>query len=127
MGLVTAGQPSVFATLYAVHALADIFERHNSRGLKASVGMDPTKGGGYTPNEYTGEFLGFVMRFFFAVDYAEVRRNEESNFSSTGMHTLIRKHAKNWKKDPELYKLLHEENADHFSVLEFMKRAEAIK
>lgn len=126
MGFVTAGQPSVFATLYAVHALADIFERHNSRGYKASVGMDPMKGGD-EPNEYTGEFLSFAMNFFNAVDYAEVRRNEESNFSLTGMHTLIRKHAKNRKKDPDLYKLLHEENADHFSVLEFMKRADAIK
>jgi hypothetical protein len=127
MGLVTAGQPSVFATLYAVHALGQIFETYSSRGLKASVGMDPSKGGGIVPNEYTGEFLDFSMRFFHAVDYSEVRRNEGQPWSESGMHALIRKHAKSRKKDPEMHKLLHGQNVDHLLVLEFMKRADAIK
>jgi hypothetical protein len=53
-GLATKGNPSRYATLYAVNALADLFERHNRVGLKSpgNFGKDLTS---FLGNQKVGE------------------------------------------------------------------------
>lgn len=123
-GLVTTGQPSVYAVLYAVAALADIFENYNHERRKAYVTqvdlVEERKG--KIKYRYEGPFLDFVEQFFFLVDFAEIERNSRS-----GLHDRVRKFAAKRKKDPDFFRLLHQENVSPEAVLEFMKRADAIK
>jgi len=123
-GLVTKGQPSKYALHYAVGALAEIFERHHHAGRKAYVTQvdlaEERKG--KNKFRYEGPFLDFVERFLWDVDAAEFARN-----SREGLHDRIRTLAANRKKDPDFFKLLHQETVPPEAILEFMKRADSIK
>lgn len=121
-GLASKGQPSKYALLYAVLALADIFETHNVKRLKANV-QQTVNTNADVPNAYlySGDFLGFVESFLFSTDMSEMQR-----FSS-GLQDTIRKHSKRRKNDPIFYKLIHKKTVTPMDLLDFMKRADAIK
>jgi len=123
-GLVTTGQPSVYAVLYAVAALAEIFEDYNHERRKAYVTqvdlVEERKG--KIKYRYEGPFLDFVEQFFFLVDFAEIERHSRS-----GLHDRVRKFAAKRKNDPDFFRLLHQESVPPEAILEFMKRADAIK
>lgn len=126
-GMVTRGNPSKYATLYAVHALANLFEAKNLVGATALVGetvstnKNAAVSRSFNHRRYTGPYLQFVLAFFHTVDPSELgRRNYE------GFADYVRKLAAGRRRDPHLFKLLHGEASVH-SILEFMKRADAIK
>ena len=77
---------------------------------------------GKSKYRYEGPFLDFVEQFLFLVDFAEIERNSRS-----GLHDRVRKFAAKRKKDPDFFQLLHQESVPPEAVLEFMKRADAIK
>lgn len=126
-GLVTKGQPSKYATVYAVHALADLFERQNTRGHKASVnqsvddGRHGRRGSRANLHRYTGSFLDFVLGFLWQVVPEQV-----STRSHEGIADQIRAMAQRRKADPEMFRLLHGDVSTE-DVLEFMTRADALK
>lgn len=125
-GLVARGNISLFATKFAVHALADLFERTNTMGLKANV--SETAAGGrrgpraYVTNSrrYTGRFLEFATVFFQFVDPQQFQRNVDIGFQER-----VRKITKLRKRDPELFKKLYGAVTVE-DVLEFMQRAEQV-
>jgi hypothetical protein len=125
-GLVTRGNISLFATKFAIHALADLFERTNTMGLKANV--SETAAGGrrgpkaYVTNSrrYTGRFLEFATVFFQFVDPQQFQRNVDIGFQER-----VRKITKLRKRDPELFRKLYGAVAVE-DVLEFMQRAEQV-
>ena len=126
-GLATKGNPSRYAMLYAVHALAVVFERHNRGSFKANVGETVNTGdlfGSRRSNNarrYTGPFLAFVTAFIDQIDRVLIAgRNLE------GFEDMVRKFAQGRRKDPDLFRLLHGATTVE-DVLEFMRRADAVK
>lgn len=126
-GLAKAGQPSLYARVFAVHALANVFERNNPNEYKASVSQkiqedDPTSGG-TTHNlyRYTGPFLDFVRQFYMIYVPDEVigRGNE-------GFADQIRRLAHRRSTDLSLVNLMMG-SVTVENTLEFMKRADAVK
>jgi hypothetical protein len=117
------GNPSKFALIYVVFALADLFEKY-SDGLSATVNETVNDGGDGRPNSrrYTGEFLRFVLTFL--TIYAS--QTTYANLSS-GLEDQIRKLSKARHRDPDLYMLLHGEDTTPQHILAFMKRADAVK
>jgi hypothetical protein len=126
-GLIKSGRPSKYAMIFAVHALADIFERYNTRGLEAQVnefedgGRNGKKGNNHNARRYTGKFLFFVTSFYMKVV------PEQANQANEGFADQVRKYARLRLQDREVTKLLYEKDTNHFHVLEFMKRADALK
>lgn len=126
-GLAKAGQPSLYARVFAVHALAELFERENSFGLKATVGQvfrgnDGAIGAkNYNSFNYTGRFLAFVEQFYFIFVPDEVvgRVNE-------GFADQVRRLATRRTKDPDAFQLMMG-SVTVEGTLEFMKRADAVK
>ncbi len=127
-GLVGRGNPPRYAMIYAVHALADLFETENTTGKKATVNefaaggrneQTPTR-----PNarRYTGTFLSFADQFFYDLVPEQARSHTPSGFPDQ-----LRKMAKNRTKDAELYRLLHKETVEVEDTLEFMTRADRLK
>lgn len=120
------GNPTKYATLYAVYALADLFERANTYGIKANVNhVVETReyeetGGFFGDFRYEGRFLRFVTNFFGVVDDSQFQR------AGLGLQDRIRKLGQARKKDPSLFELLHE-NVSVETLLEFMRRADAGK
>jgi hypothetical protein len=125
-GLVTRGNISLFATKFAVLALADLFEARNTMGRKASVSetMDYGRRGAHndSPNarRYTGKFLDFVTAFFQTVDPQQFTRAVDEGFQDR-----VRKIAKARKKEPEVHKKLFGDVSVE-DVLDFMCRAERL-
>lgn len=125
-GLVTRGNISLFATKFAVLALADMFEARNTMGRKASVSetLDYGRRGAHndSPNSrrYTGRFLDFVTAFFQTVDPQQFTRAVDEGFQDR-----VRKVTKSRKRDPEVYKKLYGDVAVE-DVLDFMRRAEKL-
>lgn len=125
-GLVTRGNPSKFGLIYAVNALASLFEEENDRGLKAVVSesIAPGKAGKITnARRYQGEFLNLVTDFFRAVDPQQMAPNRDID---EGFQDRVRKMAQARRKNPDLFKLLHG-NVTVEVMLDFMRQAEAIK
>lgn len=122
--LTPRGNQARFAMVFAVNALADLFENENKLDRKASVNM------GIRLNEeddqgdllrYTGVFLRFMIEFFRLVDDAEMATLDANSFADR-----IRALTAQRRKDRDLFKLLHGDvQAD--TLLEFMKRAEETK
>lgn len=127
-GLVTRGNPSKYAMLFAVHALAEIFEKENTHGHRASVneffdgGRHGTRGKNYNRRRYTGKFLDFVSAFYGLVvpEQASFRQFE-------GFADQVRKFAKRRSQDPGLHCLLMDDPVSIENILEFMTRADALK
>lgn len=126
-GMVTRGQPALYSTLYVVHALADIFERHDQQGRSANINetlttsqkaeeLDTLKS-----RRYTGPFLDFVTIFYQIVDFAEMQRRQKEGFQDA-----VRNFAKGRQKDRKLIELLHG-TVTVENILEFMKRADDLK
>lgn len=122
--LTPRGNQTKFAMIYAVSALADLFESENKLDRKASVNM------GIRLNEendqgdlfrYTGVFLRFMIEFFRQVDDAEMATLDTNSFADR-IRTLTTQR----RKDRDLFKLLHGE-VQTDALLEFMKRAEGTK
>ena len=125
-GLVTRGNPSKFGMLYAVNALASLFEKENDRGLKASVSESIASGiAGRITNarRYQGDFLNFVTSFFRSVDPLQMAPNRDID---EGFQDRVRKMAQARRKNPDLFKLLHG-NVTVDVMLDFMRQAEAIR
>jgi len=122
-GLAGRGNPSKFALVYALFALADLFE-NESGGRKAVVNETVNNGENGRRNErrYTGAFLGFVHAFLQVASVDMLQRG-----SIDGLNDRIRKLAKARRFDPYLYKLLHENEVGPEQILAFMKRADAAK
>ncbi|MEM5518949.1 hypothetical protein WNY37_18465 [Henriciella sp. AS95] len=126
-GLVKAGRPSTYSMLFAVHALAEIFEARNTKGLDAQVsqvvdgGRQDQKGRNHNQYRYEGAFLSFVTSFYMKVVPEQINRGNE------GFPDQVRKFARLRLEDPDAHKLLYADNASHFQFLEFMKRADAMK
>lgn len=126
-GLAKAGQPSLYARIFAVHALADLFERKNGYGVKAVVGQTvqgedaSTETRSHNLYRYTGRFLGFVEQFYFIFVPDEVIGRINEGFSDQ-----VRRLASRRKKDPALVKLMMG-SVSVDDTLEFMKRADAVK
>jgi hypothetical protein len=126
-GLIKSGRPSKYAMIFAVRALADIFERYNTRGLEAQVnefedgGRNGKKGNNHNARRYTGKFLSFVTSFYMKVV------PEQANQANEGFADQVRKYARLRLQDPDAAKLLYEDDSNQFHVLEFMKRADALK
>jgi len=125
-GLVTRGNISLFATKFAIHALADLFERANTMGLKANV-SEAAAGGrrdhnSYVANNrrYAGRFLSFATLFFQFVDPQQFQRDVDIGFQDR-----VRKITKLRKRDPELFRKLYGAVAVE-DVLEFMRCAEQV-
>ena len=127
-GLVTKGNPSKYAMLYAVHALADLFSTMNTRGLRAAVnefaddGRAGRRGRHHNARRYTGWFLDFVAQFFWQTVPEQLGPR-----TNLGFEDQVRKIAQRRNSDPDLYKLLHLEEVSVEHVLQFMKRADALK
>jgi hypothetical protein len=125
-GLVTRGNISLFATKFAVLALADMFEARNTMGRKASVSetLDYGRRGAHndSPNarRYTGKFLDFVTAYFQTVDPQQFTRAVDEGFQDR-----VRKVAKAQKKDQEVFKKLYDDVTVE-DVLDFMRRAEKL-
>ena len=126
-GMVTRGQPALYSTLYVVHALADIFERHDQLARPANVNdgipRNSFAGESDTLNNrrYTGPFLDFVTRFYQVIDFAEMQRRQKEGFQDA-----VRNFAKGHQKDRKLFELLHG-TVSVENLLEFMKRADESK
>ena len=125
-GLVTRGNISLFATKFAVLALADIFEDRNTMGRKASVSetFDGGRRGAHnnSPNarRYTGKFLEFVTAFCQTVDPQQFTRAVDEGFQDR-----VRKISKARKNDAEVYKKLYGDVSVE-DVLDFMRRVESL-
>ena len=125
-GLVTRGNISLFATKFAVLALADMFEARNTMGRKATVsetqdfGRRGAKNDSPNARRYTGKFLDFVTAFFQTVDPQQFTRVVDEGFQDR-----VRKTAKARKKDPEVFKKLYGDVTVE-DVLEFMRRVEGL-
>ena len=67
-GLCTKGQPSKYGLIYAVNALATLFEAENTKSLKASVNHSVNERTS-TGNSlrFTGQFLDFVLTFLWLI------------------------------------------------------------
>jgi hypothetical protein len=122
--LTPRGNQTKFAMIYAVSALADLFEDENTLDRKASVNI------GIRLNEdddqadwarYTGLFLRFMIEFVRQVDDSEMATLDSNSFADR-LRTL----ATQRRKDRELFKLLHGD-VQTDTLLEFMKRAEETK
>ncbi len=122
--LTPRGNQAKFAMIYAVGALADLFENENKFDRKASVNI------GIRLNEdadqgdwarYTGLFLRFMIEFFRQVDESEMATLDTNSFADR-LRTLTAQR----RKDRELFKLLHGD-VQTDTLLEFMKRAEETK
>lgn len=122
--LTPRGNQAKFAMIYAVGALADLFETENTFDRKASVNV------GIRLNEeddqgdflrYTGLFLRFVIEFFRQVDNSEMATLDTNSFADR-VRTLTAQR----RKDRDLFKLLHGD-VQTDTLLEFMKRAEETK
>ena len=124
-GLVTRGNPSKFGLMYAVNALAALFEDESDRGLKAVVSETFTDARHRTPNarRYYGEFLNFVTNFVRAVDPQQMTPNRDID---EGFQDRVRKMAQARRKNPDLFKLLHGIVTVDV-MLDFMRQTEAIK
>jgi len=126
-GLATKGNPSRYATLYAVNALADLFERHNRGGLKANVGETVNTGDlidnrqSNNARRYTGPFLATVTAFMDGIDRVLILGRNLEGFQDT-----VRKLAQGRRKDPELFRLLQGPTTVE-DFLEFMRRADVVK
>lgn len=125
-GLAKAGQPSLYARVFAVHALADLFERENVHDLKAVVGQVAESEGVETSGKhnalrYTGQFLEFVKQFYFVHLPDEVVGRGNEGFSDQ-----VRRLASKRKKDLDLVQLMMG-SVSVECTLEFMKRADAVK
>ncbi|MFY0681489.1 MAG: hypothetical protein JXR13_13025 [Thalassovita sp.] len=121
-GLCTKGQPSKYALAYAVNALAALFDAENTKELKASVNHsinETTKTGNAL--KYSGQFLDFVLTFLWLIVPEQLSRKHHEAICDQ-----IQSSTKKRKKDPTLYQLL-DQPASVEDVLEFMKRADAIK
>ena len=121
-GLCTKGQPSKYALAYAVNALAALFDAENTKELKASVNHSINENS-RTGNalKYTGQFLDFVLTFLWLIVPEQLSRKHHEAICDQ-----IQASTKKRKKDPTLYQLLNQP-ASVEDVLEFMKRADAIK
>lgn len=117
------GSPPVFSTLYAVLALAELFDEFSTTGTKAVVNANATPVGdkGYNNIRYTGPFLEFVIAFF-----RKANISAWGPFPHHGFYDAVRKIAKKRKFDPTLHQLLDGE-VDAEKMLEFMDRAKALK
>ena len=123
-GLTPRGNTTQFAMIYAISALADLFERENTKDRSANVNM------GIRLNEedeqgdwlrYTGLFLAFAVEFFRRVDDSQIVSLEGDSLSDR-----IRKLARSRKNDPGLFQLLHGD-VQVETMLEFMRRAERVR
>jgi len=114
--LLGPGKPSVYAFAYAVFALADVFEEHDSQGRKAVVSEKvSSQEAHWTENyQYSGAFLDFVKAFFQTHDPQQIDDRSGSGFASG-----VRKLAQRRKKAPELHRLLNND-AGAQEVLDFM-------
>ncbi|WP_281857092.1 hypothetical protein [Litoreibacter halocynthiae] len=122
--LTPRGNQAKFAMIYAVGALADLFENENTLDRKASVNIgirlnENADQGDWT--RYTGLFLRFMIEFFRQVDDSEMATLDTNSFADR-VRTLTAQR----RKDRELFKLLHGE-VQTDTLLEFMKRAEETK
>ncbi|MEN8933797.1 hypothetical protein [Planktotalea arctica] len=119
--LTPRGNQTKFAMIYAVGALADLFENENKFDRKASVNIgirlnEDADQGDWT--RYTGMFLRFMIEFFRQVDDSEMATLDTNSFADR-LRTLTAQR----RKDRELFKLLHGD-VQTDKLLEFMKRAE---
>lgn len=126
-GLVTRGNPSKYAMAYAVLALADLFERENTRKVKAIVNeyadgnREGRLGRNFNSRRYTGHFLDFVQAFYYIVV------PEQANFQNNeGFADQVRKIAQRRGRSPDAHKLL-DKDVTAAKILEFMERIDAIK
>ncbi|MCT4610982.1 MAG: hypothetical protein N4A70_17490 [Pelagimonas sp.] len=122
-GLSGRGNPSKYGLLYAVFALADVFEAH-SDGRKATVNETVNTGANGRMNQrrYTGDFLDFVVAFLQRSSPDMLQRSLYE-----GLCDRIRKTAKARKRDADLHLLLHKDTIEVADTLEFMARADAVK
>jgi len=126
-GLVKSGRPSKYSMVFAVHALAEIFEARNTKGLAAQVsqvvdgGRPEQRGQNHNTYRYEGAFLSYVTSFYMKVVPEQINQGNE------GFPDQVRKFARLRSEDSHAYKLLYADDASHVQVLEFMKRADALK
>ncbi|WP_179381682.1 hypothetical protein [Jannaschia marina] len=145
-GLVTAGQPSLYARLFAVHALADLFEREGRTEHGAVVQQVVPKDGGkeqrlgsnqskprssprnYNPVSYAGPFLDLLKAFYWLAAPEEIahRHFPDEERNDEGFEASIRRLAQARRKDLDLVGLLLGDVSVE-DTLEFMKRADAVK
>ncbi|MEL6596026.1 MAG: hypothetical protein AAFQ47_08820 [Pseudomonadota bacterium] len=137
-GLATAGQPSQYARVFAVHALADLFERESTIGLKAAVHLssssmseldEPGKSRrNFNATKYSGPFLNLMKHFYWIAAPEEIshRHNPGAQRHDEGFEASVRRFAQKRKNDPSLVNLMMGE-VTTAHTLEFMKRADAVK
>lgn len=110
------GAGRTYSLIYAVLALAPIFEQHNADGRAAAVTL-ATNGSGHE-----GVFLDFVSAFVRIVDAGTLGLR-----ATDGFNERVRKIAQKRGVDADLVGLLDHANVDEHVMLEFMSRADALK
>lgn len=123
-GLTPRGNQTQFGIIYAIVALAAIFEAENKLDRKVTVSRNiPLKDdkNDYARDRYTGPFLRFATEFFHLVDDSLFSRLEPTSF-----YERVRKLTISRRSDPDLHKLL-DGAVSTPELLEFMDRAEVIR
>lgn len=110
------GASRTYSLIYAVLALAQEFEKHNTLGKVAGVTLAADGSG------HEGVFLRFVMSF---VSVADTRNPYHR--PTDGLNERVRKIAQKRDVDPELISLLDQSTVDAATMLTFMARADALK
>jgi hypothetical protein len=64
-GMMPRGNQTKFGLIYAINALAGLFEAENQVGRRATINRYISKG---DPDDYTGPFIRFVEAFFHGAD-----------------------------------------------------------
>jgi hypothetical protein len=117
-GMMPKGNQTKFGLIYAINALAGLFEAENTEGRRATINRFISKG---DPDDYTGPFIRFVEAFFHWAD--------DSLFDWTSGNRLkdrIRTLTIKRTSDPDLHRTL-DGLVDVETMLAFMKRAEALR
>lgn len=123
-GMMPKGNQTKFGLIYAINALAGLFEAENQVGRRATINRYINHGSlddwanGMT---YTGPFIDFVEQFFIWTD-SSLFDWTTGNRLKDRIRTLAIKRA----ADPHLHRLL-DGRVDVETMLTFMKRAEALR
>jgi hypothetical protein len=115
------GASTQFSIIYAVNALADLFERENTLDRKAAINLGISTDEDEDHYRYTGAFRWFMTEFLKKADDSFMFVEGSNTFADRLRKLTLRRQA-----DPKLFELLHGQVTVE-DTLEFMKRAEAIR
>ena len=122
-GMMPRGNQTKFGLIYAINALAETFETWNSFDRNATINKSIIgRGDSERMGEagYTGPFIKFIEGFFRWADDSQLDWRGET------LRDRIRRLTIERKKDPDLHRLL-DGVVEVSALLEFMKRAEAVR